>query len=306
MPKKLFTANEVANYVVCPESWRLKVKHRPQSEPSNDAYEIKLTKQSWVESQDIHATLKKYGKIAYWLLVALVVVLFLIEQQGTIRNFVLRHGSFLTFFSSDTDVESVDAESQLQEIEEIESGLSIPVEIVIIMVLLAAVIFIWDLFDRQSKKIQSGSGLSESSTVVSAKGSKYLPTKAFVSHGLSLCGTPDALLEDGKQLIPVIIKPAGKKVQDRHVIELLAYMRLIEEENATPCPYGQLLLGKDRRLVKIKNAPEKQRWLESLLDEMESILSGVPAIATPSVQKCRRCDVKEFCTQSAFTGSEED
>ena len=58
-------------------------------------------------------------------------------------------------------------------------------------------------------------------------------------------------------------------------------------------------MGQKGRIVKVKNTPEKQRWLETLLDEMNSILDGVPAVAAPSFKKCKVCDVKNRCKFSA-------
>jgi CRISPR/Cas system-associated exonuclease Cas4 (RecB family) len=59
-------------------------------------------------------------------------------------------------------------------------------------------------------------------------------------------------------------------------------------------------MGPEQRSIRIKNTDEKQRWLDSLLDEMRSILDGVPAVPTPAFYKCKRCDVRDICAFSAY------
>ncbi len=88
--RSLISAAEVANYVVCPEAWRLKTTLRgaaerqetPRSEQSREA------RKAWVEQQDLSSKLRKYAKIAYLLLFALVITVFLWEHKrgGNIRG----------------------------------------------------------------------------------------------------------------------------------------------------------------------------------------------------------------------------
>ena len=73
-------------------------------------------------------------------------------------------------------------------------------------------------------------------------------------------------------------------------------MRLIEEFEGKKPPYGYLILGKNCRTFKIENSPERQAWLQKMLDEMRSIVEGAPAIPAPHPKKCKRCDVKESCS----------
>ena len=121
---------------------------------------------------------------------------------------------------------------------------------------------------------------------------------------VGLSGRPDALIKDDGAVIPVSIKPMSKKVRDRHVIELIAHLRLVEEDEGVRPPYGILLMGKGARKVKIRNTEEKQRWLESLIDEMNSIIGGVPAVPAPALYKCKHCDVNRICKHSAYTAAD--
>jgi CRISPR/Cas system-associated exonuclease Cas4 (RecB family) len=72
-------------------------------------------------------------------------------------------------------------------------------------------------------------------------------------------------------------------------------MKLIERVQGKKPPYGIILLGENQELVKIENAPDKQRWLDAVIDEMRSILDGVPAAPTPGKAKCAQCDVFDVC-----------
>jgi len=160
---------------------------------------------------------------------------------------------------------------------------------------LGLLIFLWDFFDRKYSKLVEESDSDLSLDILALKGNEKFPTRHFESKELGLRGTPDALVKEGKFTIPVDLVPLSSKVQDRHVIKILTYLRLLEEETGTKSPHGILLMGKKRRVVKVKNTPEKQRWLETLVEEMHSILDGVPSVPRPTEKKCRNCDVKKVC-----------
>jgi len=168
-------------------------------------------------------------------------------------------------------------------ISETQGG-SVPLEIYFLLLVLGLLILFWDLFDRKYQSLAEESEISEELDILALKNDDKFPTRSFESDNLRLRGTPDALAKDGKITIPVDFVPLSSKVQDRHVVKLLAYMRLIEEETKLLPPYGVLLMGKKRRVVKVKNSPEKQRWLDTLLDEMDSIIGGVPANPRPKTR----------------------
>jgi len=172
---------------------------------------------------------------------------------------------------------------------------SIPIEIFTLLLVLGLLIFLWDFFDRKYSKLAEESESDFSLDILALKGNEKFPTRQFESLSLGLRGTPDALVKEGKFTIPVDLVPMSSKVQDRHVVKILTYLRLLEEESGTRPPHGILLMGKKRRVVKIKNTPEKQRWLETLVEEMQSIIDGVPSVPRPTEKKCRNCDVKNVC-----------
>ena len=176
----------------------------------------------------------------------------------------------------------------------------IPMEILVVLIILGVIIFVWDLLMRQSSQLQAAGGLGEKSELIALQGSSVVPAREYRSTKLKLSSQPHGVIKEGGALIPVDVIPSSKKVRDRHVVQTLVHMRLIEELEGKRPPYGVLILGKDQRNVRIKNTDEKQRWLDTLLDEMRSIVDGVPAVPKPTFYKCRGCDVRDVCQFSAF------
>jgi len=267
--KHIISASEISNYVVCPEAWRLKFEGKGHKKDSDTLLESRRERKEWIENQDLLRTLKKHSKTLFLLLVSLVLVILILEQQGHYLPSPIIGSLF-------------------------------PSEIGMLLLVLAILIFIWDLFDRRSKKIAAESGLESKSEMVALRGSSEIPTRIFTSEQLGLSGYPDALIKEDNHIIPVSIKPSGKKVKDRHVVEIMTYLKLIEEAEAKKPPYGILLIGPEKRAVKINNAKEKQRWVDTLIDEMRSIIEGVPAQAKPEHYKCKNCDVNQVCEHSAY------
>ena len=278
--RTIITAAEVANYVVCPEAWRLKntlrgAAERQETERNEQSREIR---KAWVDQQDLSSKLRRYAKIAYLLLFALVITVFVWEHKrgGNIRSAVKPRGT-----------QPLD--------ESLLVAREIPSEILYLLLVLGLIIFMWDLFDRRSKSIQKDSGLGEKAEAISVRGSSQLPAKEYQSATLGLASKPQAVIRDEGSVVPVDIYPLAKKVHDRHVVPLFIHMRLMEEIDGVRPPYGLLLMGAEQRRVKIQNSEDKQRWVETLVDEMHSILEGVPAVPSPSKYKCMRCDVRGIC-----------
>lgn len=81
--KKVISADELANYVVCPEAWRLKYLEKGPKQQAERKEYGRASRQRWFETQDLSAKLRSYAKIAYLLLVLLVIVVFLLEHKRT-------------------------------------------------------------------------------------------------------------------------------------------------------------------------------------------------------------------------------
>jgi len=181
----------------------------------------------------------------------------------------------------------------------------IPIEILVLLLILGMIIFVWDNLMRRSSSIQSAGGLDKNAEIVALRGSSLAPSKPLISESLGLSSQPHGIVKEGGQIIPVDVIPSSNKIKDRHVVQMLVHLRLIEELEGKRPPHGILIMGRDQRSVKIKNTEEKQRWLGTLIDEMRSIADGVPSVAKPQYHKCKNCDVRDLCDLSAYRGSPE-
>ena len=79
MEKKIISANELASYVVCPEAWRLKNSSEQFQVKSSPNKTAARERKEWIERQGMLAEFKLYAKVAYILLVMLVILVFLLE-----------------------------------------------------------------------------------------------------------------------------------------------------------------------------------------------------------------------------------
>jgi len=146
-----------------------------------------------------------------------------------------------------------------------------------------------------AKTRSKASGLGEFVKAFGIDGGKVKPGKEYISTQQGLAGKPDALILENGFIIPVEMKSVSKKLRDRHVAQLLVYCRLIEEFEGKRPPYGYLILGEDKRKVKVLNSEAKQVWLSEMLHRMHEILEGGASKASPDSYKCSRCDVNTHC-----------
>jgi len=158
---------------------------------------------------------------------------------------------------------------------------------------------------RAIKKRERRTGLTPSQSLeLTIDGSKKHQVKTYISEIQGISGRPDAVILENGFFIPVERKPIGNKVRDRHIAQLLVYMRLIEEFEGKKPPYGYLIIGKSARKVKIYNTPERQNWLSIQLDEMKQIVAEkTKAVAQPQKNKCAHCKVQDHCESRFSTHS---
>jgi len=181
----------------------------------------------------------------------------------------------------------------------LEEIVTLPSTIILLAVLMVMGIMVLDSLGGQARKKKAAAGLASNSQLISVDGTSSLPLKTYVSDIQGLAGRPDAIIRENSFIIPVERKPLANKIRDRYVAQLLVYMRLVEEFEGKKPPYGYLILGPKCRSVKIYNTPERQAWLQKILDEMNAILKGGESKATPHPKKCQKCQVKNYCAFKA-------
>jgi CRISPR/Cas system-associated exonuclease Cas4 (RecB family) len=295
---EIINVNDVTSYVVCPEAWRLKrlaPRNTPRTRSDHEA-EVHLKKKEWISNQELSTQFRSYATILYCLLVLVVTVLFLFDSNRGLFGVTFLDLQENTVVNSDVDVHKYLSTPRAH----LSKMLTVPNEIFLVLVLIGALIFLWDLFDRRSNSLRKNAGFTDRIETVALRGSEDLPSQRLFSEKLQLESEPSAIIKQGRLLIPVVVKPGGRKVQDRHVVELMVHLRLLEETYGDRAPFGIMILGSEKRQVKIQNTDDKQRWLDTLLDEMNSVKNGVPAVPAPSFYKCKRCEVRQKCEHSAF------
>ncbi len=173
-------------------------------------------------------------------------------------------------------------------------------QIILLAVLLVVSVIVIDSISSFAKKRSQEAGVSANTETVSVDGSDTMPIKEYISDMQGLAGKPDALIVENGFIIPVERKPLSKKLRDRHIAQLLVYMRLIEEFEGKRPPYGYLLLGPNCRRIKISNTEARQEWLQKMIDQMRACLEEhKPVPAAPHARKCARCNVRKSCGQRA-------
>ncbi len=170
--------------------------------------------------------------------------------------------------------------------------------LILLVFLIVTFVIVLDGLYEHTKLKKEQTGLSHHAVPLGIDGLKNFPARTYISEIQQIAGRPDALIREAGFIIPVERKPLAKKIRDRYVAQLLVYMRLIEEFEGVKPPYGYLILGAKCKRVKIYNTPQKQAWLQKMLDEMQAILKGAPAIAIPDFRKCKNCNVSKHCDKS--------
>ena len=166
----------------------------------------------------------------------------------------------------------------------------------LLSILVVSIVIVLDSITLFAAKKQKKTGIETPSPSVSIDGSDTLPVRNYVSQIQGLAGRPDAVILEQGYFIPVERKPLARKIRDRYVAQVLVYMRLIEEFEGKKPPHGYLILGPNCRKFKIENSEDRQRWLQTRLDQMRAYLEeGEQVTADPHPRKCRKCTVKNVC-----------
>lgn len=168
-----------------------------------------------------------------------------------------------------------------------------------LVVLSAITLLVIRSFLKAARKRHRDTGFAMNQVAVAMEGSSIRPAREYISTAQGLAGKPDALVQEGDDLIPVERKPLARKLRDRYVAQLVVYMRLVEEFEGRRPSKGYLLLGESCRRVTIENSEAKQKWVGTLISEMRRVLDGEEAKPAPHPIKCSKCDVRHRCSARA-------
>ena len=102
-------------------------------------------------------------------------------------------------------------------------------DFILLAILITCTIILYDLFHAVSRKKLNEAGIQKEAVTQRVDGSKTLPVADYVSDVQGLAGRPDAVIIENGFTIPVKRKPLPRKLRDRHVAQLLVYMRFVEE-----------------------------------------------------------------------------
>ncbi len=113
-----------------------------------------------------------------------------------------------------------------------------------------------------------------------------------------LAGRPDYLVQSRGGLIPVEAKP-GRQVHSPYEADLLqlgAYLLLVEESTGRPPPYGILCYAE--RHFEVPYTPSLRQAVLASLSEMRRLRTARQAMPQHiEPQRCRRCGLRSHCDQ---------
>ncbi len=130
----------------------------------------------------------------------------------------------------------------------------------------------------------------------------YLEDKndpVLVSDKWRLRGTPDIIIEEDDQLIPIEIKSSGKpkNLPFSHMMQLISYAVLIEENYGREVKTG--ILNYPNGSYKIEITEHHKTLLKNILNEMDHIIETGEAHRNHNNQgKCAGCYRKSICPES--------
>lgn len=261
----ILSAGEISVFSVCPQSWDLKWNKRGESKPAS---------LESVLGQRLHSDWSKLFEESLRLSSAIRLLAVLLCSMLVV---------FMTIHSSRVPL------NDLFQLSWRSKGLQL-------ILLVLATLWLIGSFRKEVKRRHVRAGFSPEDIALAIDGSAMLPDREYISQAQGIAGRPDAIIEENGKVIPVERKPMAKKLRDRYVVQLLVYMRLVEEFEGERPPHGYLLLGPSCRRIKVENSENKQAWVSGLIREMRRILDGSPPRPTPHPKKCAKCDVKERCS----------
>ncbi|MEO1339516.1 MAG: PD-(D/E)XK nuclease family protein [Myxococcota bacterium] len=123
------------------------------------------------------------------------------------------------------------------------------------------------------------------------------------SPRLGLSGRPDRLLQlRNGAVVPIEKKSGSAKLYDDILVQVGAYLLLVEDVYGRRPPFGLVVLGDDTE-YRIRNTARLRRWTRKILDKVKVQRSKlhVEGQGTPLAAKCRKCGFLDECAQGLRT-----
>lgn len=123
------------------------------------------------------------------------------------------------------------------------------------------------------------------------------PAPALVDPDLGLTGRPDALLETRRGWVPVEIKsgPAPRVPHASHVLQLMAYCRLVHAAYGRRPPYG--VLKYDERAFEMPYTRRAELDVRRLVQAIRTLGSDLPDRSHRDPARCAACGFAGQCDQ---------
>lgn len=164
------------------------------------------------------------------------------------------------------------------------------------LALALAAVRAWQTGRRQRELL----GLPAGRVVAADTGGWAACDRPLYSARYRLAGKPDYLVEAGRSLVPVEVKP-GRRAANPYasdILQLGAYLLLVEEATRRRPPYGLLCYA--GRTFEIQFTPLLKRRVIACLAEMRHLRRARNARRQhDEAQRCLRCGHREHCGGTA-------
>jgi CRISPR-associated exonuclease Cas4 len=149
-------------------------------------------------------------------------------------------------------------------------------------------------------RLRNATGLPGGS-IVSRDTSKEERGKPLFSARYGLTGTPDYIVRAAGGLVPVEVKPGRREAEphESHLLQVLAYCLLLEDNEGKKPPYGLLRYSSDT--FKVDYNGRTRAYLLEVLDEMRRAAQEQDVQRNhDQAQRCRACGYRSVCDESLW------
>lgn len=165
----------------------------------------------------------------------------------------------------------------------------------IVLVLFGVAVWLWLGNQQLHEEIDLPDG-----ELLYADGARQHQTETLYAEEYGLSGKPDYLIQiDDDTVVPVELKSSyapAVNPYDGHIMQVIAYCLLVEENYGIRPPYG-LLKYRDQTF-EIAYDEQNEQLLLSILEEMHDALNDKHVGRDhDNSNRCAACAVREFCAE---------